>query len=88
MAHRFDSRGLVMPTYLEHVKAVDSAKLGGLYGEGVIMYPEQMEMKYVVLWVGTCVGIGRKMQPSREIVHKVHERTKKAMTAVEAYADV
>lgn len=86
--HRFDSRGLVTPTYLEHADAVELAKLEGLYGEGVIMAPEQMGKKYVVLWMGTCVGLVHKMQPAREIVNEVREGTTKALAGAKAYTDL
>lgn len=83
--HRFDSRGLVTPTYLEHADAVELAKLKDLYGEGVIMSPEQMGKKYAVLWMGTSVGLVRKMQPAREIVEEVRAGAKKALGIATAY---
>lgn len=86
--HRFDSRSLVTPTYLEHADAVESNKLEGLYVEGVIMAPEQMGKKYAVLWVGTGVDLVRKIQPASKIFHEVREGTKKALAAAKAYTDL
>lgn len=86
--HRFDSRGLITPTYLEHADAVELAKIEGLHGEGVIMSPEQMGKKYAVLWMGTAVGLVRKSQPAREIVKEVREGTKKALAVAKAYTDL